>query len=135
MGYAGVADLGKTSWEHVEEEVVLPSQFFDMLRRSTEIMPEKRLALAVLEDAVNEIWKPHRRRKPGQPNRWRSTLSARAWLEAEDYRHVFSFVNVCELFSINPRWLRDGILNKAGAGRRISSRSRRYRAIVNRAVA
>lgn len=67
---------------------------------------EKRLALAVLEDAVSCFQKYATAKKgPGL----RLFEDAQVYIDAEERNWSFSFICVCDLFGIDPFFLREGL--------------------------
>ena len=91
----------------LQPDTVLPSQFYAALRRKTDQEPERRLAVAVLQDAVECFQKyvDARDRKTRQ-----LYLDAEAWILSADRSWPFSFDNICELLQIDPGYLRRGVL-------------------------
>ena len=82
-----------------EPYVVMPVQFHAAPATS----PEKRLMLAVLDDAL-DIYRKHAH-APGR--RWRrSVAETESWLFSDDTSWPFSFVNVCQMLGIDVDWLR-----------------------------
>jgi len=87
-------------------ETVLPSQFFDRLQIDASLQPEKRLMLAVLEDAVGTFQKyvnqrsRHGRRLFGEAEEWFASTAA-DW--------PFAFVNVCQALGLDADYLRAGL--------------------------
>ena len=65
---------------------------------------EKKLALAVLEDALRNYLEY-------DPPSW-GFNEASCWILSDERRSPFSFVNVCELFGINPSCLRGKLQRK-----------------------
>jgi hypothetical protein len=102
---------GLTSEEKIaslfQPDTLLSDQYFENLRRKTFFEPEKRLMLAVLEDAIRYY----------QDN-WFSRNSKRKrifdeteeWIVTADSDWVFSFVHVCETLGLSPAYLRRGLL-------------------------
>lgn len=102
---------GLTSEEKIaslfQPDTLLSDQYFENLRRKTFFEPEKRLMLAVLEDAIRYY----------QDN-WFSRNSKRKrifdeteeWIVTPDSDWVFSFVHVCETLGLSPAYLRRGLL-------------------------
>ena len=102
---------GLTSEEKIaslfQPDTLLSDQYFENLRRKTFFEPEKRLMLAVLEDAIRYY----------QDN-WLSRNSKRKrifdeteeWIVTPDSDWVFSFVHVCETLGLSPAYLRRGLL-------------------------
>jgi hypothetical protein len=83
---------------------LMVSQWIDLRRSTAEAMPEKRLALAVLEDALRCA------RRTGMGVACvRSRAEALEWLLAEDTSAPFSFEGVCEALNINSGYLRAGL--------------------------
>ena len=102
---------GLTSEEKIaslfQPDTLLLDQYFENLRRKTFFEPEKRLMLAVLEDAIRYY----------QDN-WFSRNSKRKrifdeteeWILTPDSDWVFSFDHVCETLGLSPAYLRRGLL-------------------------
>jgi hypothetical protein len=97
---------GRAAGATLEPETILPPQFFDRLIIDASLQPEKRLMLAVLEDAVGTFQK-----HAGTPNRRGQRLFAEAedWFTSDQTDWPFAFVNVCEALSIEPEYLRRGL--------------------------
>ena len=99
-------------------DVVIPQQWFRA--RRSELCAEKRLMLAVLEDAV-KVWNDTRGCGPGEvgdrmsQERAKLRAAVQAWFVADDPMWVFSFVNICDALDLNAEWLRRG-LGLSGAG-------------------
>jgi len=90
----------------LEPETVLPSQFFDRFKIDASLQPEKRLMLAVLEDAVGTFQK-----YAGATNRRARRLHAEAeeWFADDDVSWPFAFPNICQALGLEPEWLRRGL--------------------------
>ena len=90
----------------LEPETVLPSQFFDRFKIDASLQPEKRLMLAVLEDAVGTFQK-----YAGATSRRARRLHAEAeeWFADNDVSWPFAFANICEALGLEPEWLRRGL--------------------------
>jgi len=90
----------------LEPETVLPTQFFDRFRIDASLQPEKRLMLAVLEDAVGTFQKhvtaTNRRAR-------RLFVEAEEWFESRTTDWPFSFENVCVGLGLEPEYLRNGL--------------------------
>jgi hypothetical protein len=84
-------------------------QYFQTLRRTGFAEPEKKLMLAILDDALRcrekYLYAKDRRGK-------KLFREAEEWLLSEEDDWVFSFSHVCEVLGYNPSYLR-----KAGCGR------------------
>jgi hypothetical protein len=90
----------------LEPETVLPSQFFDRFQIDASLQPEKRLMLAVLEDAVGTFQKYAT--APGRRAR-RLFAEAEEWFNSDDGTWPFAFVNVCQAIGLEPLYLRGGL--------------------------
>ena len=64
---------------------------------------EMRLALAVLEDALRCVLRHHASRVVEQR---RAAREAFAWLRSDDDSPPFTFVHICQLFDLDPDWIR-----------------------------
>jgi hypothetical protein len=86
---------------------LLSAEYFEALRRKTILEPEKRLMLAILEDAVdcfqNNIFTQSVKGR-------RLFQEAEKWVVEVDGDWVFSFENVCETLELNPAYVRQGLL-------------------------
>ena len=86
----------------LDPDVILPSQWGGAEFRWT---PERRLMLAVLEDAVGTIL-----RGPSRERRWTgSAEEAMEWVAANDRQWPFSFINTTETLGLDPGAVRRGI--------------------------
>jgi hypothetical protein len=91
----------------LEPETILPSQLIDAGRHDASAMPEKRLLLAVLEDAVITFQRyATSTRRRGQ----RLFREAEAWIESDDVDWACSFQNICDALGFDSRYLRQGLL-------------------------
>lgn len=95
------------TYKHLlQPDTLLPSQYFAALKRKSQQEPERRLAIAILEDAV-DCFQKHllaRDRKSRQ-----LFTDADEWISSSDRSWPFAFENICELLSINPEYLRRGL--------------------------
>lgn len=88
-----------------EPDTLLPEQFFTLLGRKP-IQGEKRLLLAMLEDAVHCFQtyvlakKPHERRL---------FQEAEEWIDSTDGHWYFSFENICDILGIHPGRMRTAL--------------------------
>lgn len=90
-----------------QPDSVVTFQYFDNLRRKTLLEPEKRLMLAILEDAINGfqdnvLAESGKARKLFQ--------EAEEWILEGDNDWIFCFENICEVLGFDPRYLRLGLL-------------------------
>jgi len=85
---------------------LLPSQFFDRVRRRSEHDGERRLMIAVLEDAVDV----YRKQAGAQDARGQQLFhEAEEWIEDADQSWLFSFQNICDVLGLDADYLRRGL--------------------------
>jgi len=89
-----------------QPDTLLPSQFFDRVRRRTEHDGERRLMIAVLEDAVDVYRKQAGARDPRGEQLFQE---AEAWIDDPDRTWLFSFQNICDVLDIDADYLRRGL--------------------------
>jgi hypothetical protein len=81
-------------------DVMMPEQYLDRIVGHASDVPERRLMLAVLLDAVAQL------RRPNTPG----GAEAEHWVQSDDVEDLFSFRNVCEALGIDPDYLARGLL-------------------------
>ncbi len=84
---------------------LLPRSLFRFLRHATAGQGERRLAVAVLEEAVDCL---EERRNPDEVGRLTS-WEAEQWFESEDSEWPFSFKNVCLVLHLDAEAIRERI--------------------------
>jgi hypothetical protein len=89
-----------------EPDIMLPAQYFAVLRKSAPQGPEYLLVLAMLQDAVECVQKY---RFAMDPNGRELYTDAHDWIASDDRQWPFSFENVCDILKINPEYLRTGL--------------------------
>ncbi|MDO8432750.1 MAG: hypothetical protein Q7S58_10130 [Candidatus Binatus sp.] len=88
-----------------EPDFLVPVQYFDLIRRRTNLDGETRLVFAVLEDAVRCYVKSINSPRPGDRARF---AEVQRWFHAEAGTHSpFSFEYVCDVLGIEPVALRE----------------------------
>lgn len=90
-----------------QPDTLLPAQYFETFRRKAHLEPEKRLVLAVLEDAIASFQK-HVRASDGKGKAM--FRDAEAWILEDDRDWLFSFTNICEIFGFDPQYVRQGLM-------------------------
>lgn len=101
----------------LEPETILPSQFFDRFQIDASLQPEKRLMLAVLEDAVGTFQKyVTSSTRRGQ----RLFSEAEEWFAASTMDWPFGFENICEALGLEPAYIRAGLARWRDAQRAVS---------------
>jgi hypothetical protein len=89
-----------------QPDTLMPSQFFDRIRRRSQVDGERRLMIAILEDGV-EVY---RKQAGAQDPRGRQLFQeAEEWIEDTDPTWLYSFENICDVLDINSEYLRRGL--------------------------
>lgn len=86
---------------------LLPDEFYKGFNKEKEIEPEKRLMLAVLEEAV-WCFQKHifDRDNDGQ----KIFRAAEEWILDENSEWLFSFNNICETLGLDTSYMRQGLM-------------------------
>src|SRR5262245_60317480 len=110
-----VHDTGKL----FEPDTLLPTQFYAMFKNSQYREPERRLMVAILEDAVSCLSADQRRCNLKQRKQYEE---AKSWITAdEESEWIFSFKNIWDVLGMNPGYLRHGLIrHRTGSGNRTS---------------
>ena len=86
----------------VESDIILPSW---LVQRAI-ATPEKRLLLAVLEEAIGT----YQRYAITTDGRSRALLAeVEAWFASEDVTRLYAFVPICEALGLDPTYVRSGL--------------------------
>jgi hypothetical protein len=99
--------VGERDSRLFQPDILLPTQFFSTLRRKGPQEPERRLVIAILEDAV-DCFRKHLFARDHKSQQLFE--DAESWILSEDRDWPFSFENICELLDLNPEYLRRGLL-------------------------
>ena len=107
----------------IDPELVLPEQ--QPQRHALPCGPERRLMLAVLEDAIH-VW-------GWKGTDWRARTmreDVQRWFAATDYTWPFSFVNICDVLGLDAEAVREalakrGTIQLPAAMRRVDLRTGR----------
>jgi hypothetical protein len=87
-------------------ELVLPAQFQPGVRHDSSLCPEKRLMLAVLEEAVGD----YQRCLDATGNEARRQFKdAAEWFACEDTEWPYSFLNICNALGLEASYVRAGL--------------------------
>jgi len=89
-----------------EPDALLPAQFYAAFRGGSAVRGEKRLMLAVLQDAL-ECYQKYAFARDAHGRQL--FVEAEEWISCEDHNWYFSFENICETLEINPAYLRQGV--------------------------
>ncbi len=92
----------------LQPDTLLPSQYYAALKRKATHEPERRLAIAVLQDAV-DCFQKHLRARDRKTRQL--FVEAEQWICSEDRSWPFSFENICDLLQINAEYLRNGLIS------------------------
>lgn len=87
-------------------EAAVAEQFFDTLRRSEHLEPEKALLLAILQDAIDSFQKYSSAHDRLGKQRFHE---AEEWIMESGDDWIFSFNNVCELLGLDPEYVQRGL--------------------------
>src|SRR5215471_10490405 len=89
-----------------EPDVLLPGQFFSFFRKEGGFDRERRLMLAVLEDAIDCFQKY----ACTSDLRGRQLfLESYDWIMSPEKRWLFSFENICQIVDMDPEYIREGL--------------------------
>jgi hypothetical protein len=89
-----------------QPDILLPVQYQQSRRNRYLLVPEQKLALAILEDAVA----CYQRYQSDPTARGKALFrAAEEWVRNADENWVFSFENICAVLELDPTYLRDGI--------------------------
>jgi len=90
-----------------QPDTLLPDQYLDTFRRKLHLEPEKKLMLAVLEDAI-ACFQKYIFARDGKGKAL--FQEAEQWVLDENGDWFFSFANVCETLGFDPAYLRQGMM-------------------------
>jgi len=106
-----IHDTGKL----FEPDTLLPTQFYAMFKNSQCREPERRLMVAILEDAVSCVSTDLHRCNLRQRKQYEE---AKAWVTTDDESEwIFSFKNICEVLGMDPSYLRHGLIRPITSSR------------------
>jgi hypothetical protein len=90
-----------------EQDTLLSTQYFGNLSRKTLLEPERRLMLAILEDAI-DCYQDNLLARRGRARRL--FTEAEEWILEKGSDWIFSFRNICGTLGFNPEYVRQGLL-------------------------
>lgn len=91
----------------IQPEIVLPSQLGDRPFGTARLQPEKRLQLAVLQDAILTF---HRLAGNERHRARRLFAEVESWFASDDASSPFAFVTICDTLSFDPSYIRGGLV-------------------------
>jgi hypothetical protein len=86
--------------------LVMPSQLFPEFPGEGCMQAEKRLLLAVLQDAIDIVLKHAAAENARERRLFEETI---AWIRSDETRAPFDFLNVCDALDLSPSCLRRGL--------------------------
>lgn len=110
----------------VAPDTMTPFQYYDRIFAEASLVPEKRLMLAVLEDAIAAFQRAYvqpRSSAEGQP----SEQDVEAWLKSRDISWPFSFESICQALDMEAEYLRNGLLSWRDTAQREGAAGQVYR--------
>jgi hypothetical protein len=90
-----------------QPDSLLSAQYFETLRRKTIFEPEKRLMMAILQDAIN-TFQDNLLLQSGKGKQLFD--EAEEWIVNQDGNWIFSFESICQILGFNPEYVRHGLL-------------------------
>lgn len=89
-----------------QPDTLLPEQYLDTFRRKLHLEPEKKLMLAILEDAIACFQKYVFARDGKGKTLFRDTEE---WIDDKGGDGIFSFGSACEILDLDPDYVRRGL--------------------------
>ncbi len=93
----------------VAPDTMTPLQFYDRIFAEASLFPEKRLMLAVLEDAIASFQRAFVQPCIELPVETVEDYDVESWLESDDMTWPFSFASICQALDMEPEYLRSGL--------------------------
>lgn len=91
-----------------QPDMLASAQYLETIRNRLELEPEKKLMLAVLDDAItcfrNNVFARDKKKRV-------LFMEAEQWILEEGAGYFLSFDNICDAFDIDPRYLRHGLMS------------------------
>jgi hypothetical protein len=87
-------------------DLLLASQYFDRNRARQDHNAERRLMVAVLEQAVNDYRTCRSTRDPKRQSLFREVAG---WFTSRESTYLYSFENVCDVLELNADYVRRGL--------------------------
>jgi hypothetical protein len=107
-----------------QPDTLLPAEYLETFRRKAHLEPERRLMLAVLEDAV-ACFQKYVLADNGKGKA--IFREAEEWFREENSEWLFSFENICEVSGIDPQYLRHGLIRWKGLALARCCKAKTYR--------
>lgn len=91
-----------------QPDTLLPAQYFETFRRKAHLEPERRLMLAVIEDAIIACFQKYASARDAKGKA--VFRDAEGWILEDDRDWLFSFSNICEVLGFDPQYVRLGLV-------------------------
>ena len=101
-----------------QPDILVSGEYFGTLRRKTFLQPEKKLMLAILEDAINCL-KDNSSAQTGKHTR--IFREAEQWVLGVGDDWLFGFESICETLELNPEYMRNGLRRRKEKKHQISA--------------
>src|ERR1044071_9177989 len=105
MAYENGLSMEERVTSLFQPDTLLPDQYFDTYRRKLHLEPEKKLMLAILEDAI-ACYQKYLFAKDVKGKAL--FQEAAEWIEQEAGESIFAFESACEGLGLNPEYVRRG---------------------------
>src|SRR5690349_9539611 len=92
-----------------QEDASLPAQYWDTFARKRELEPEKRLLLAVLDNAVRSY-------RTLVFTGGRRFSEVESWIFSDDSDDTFSYRNICDVLGMSPTRIRQSLRTWTNGG-------------------
>jgi len=90
-----------------QPDILAPHQFSERMRPRQDLIPERRLMLAILDDAVVCFQRSIFHSTPGGQKRFHETVH---WFfDEEEKPWLYSFESICDGLGLNPNYIRAGL--------------------------
>lgn len=106
--YEGMRDDLVGEGRLFQPDIMLPVQYFSVLRKTSPQGPEYRLIVAMLQDAI-DCFQKHR--FATDENGRALYEDAREWISSEDRKWPFSFENICGVLKLDVDYMRRGLFD------------------------
>ncbi len=113
-----------------QPDILSSAQYLETFRRKVHLEPEKKLMLAVLEDAIACF---HKYLLARDARRRRMFHEAEVWIVEDSNEGLFSFENVCEVLGFDPSYVRQGLMHWKETELAVQPKVKIYRLTARRA--
>lgn len=99
-------DVHESTSSPFAPDALLPTQYFDRIRRRKDFTGEQRLMISIIELAVDDYMKyaGFRDRSPHE-----LFAAAEAWIESADRSWLYSFETICDHLGLDAGCVRNGL--------------------------